>query len=308
MVKLLSGRVTPTFPPFFYRVAVAAAYGVMVASVMLLNGCAAVLSSYTASATTRMAENLSRSFLNCDDPATVETGAPAYLLMMDSLLLESPNNESLLLSAAKLYTSYTSAFVKDEERAKRLSQKGFDYALRAACHRSADLCKVREMPFDAYTSTLAQLKETDLPILYALGAAWTSYLEAHRNDWRVVAQVPRVEAIMNRVIELNELYEDGGAHLYLGVFATLMPPALGGRPEIGKAHFERALAISGKKNLMAYVLYARHYARMRFDRELHDRLLNEALSLNPRMDGYILINMAAQAEARNLLATADDYF
>ena len=255
-----------------------------------------------------MADNLSRSFLNCDDPATVETGAPAYLLMMDSLLLNSPNSESLLLSAARLYTNYTTAFVKDAERAKRLSWKGFDYALRAACHRNANLCRAREMPFDAYEQALIQLKKDDLPILYTLGAAWTSYLEAHRSDWRAVAQVPRVEAIMNRVIALNESYEDGGAHLYLGVFATLIPPALGGRPEIGRAHFERALAISGKKNLMAYVLYARHYAKMLFDRELYDRLLNEVLASNPRIDGYTLINMAAQAEARDMLAAADAYF
>jgi len=255
-----------------------------------------------------MADNLSRSFLNCDDPATVETAAPAYLLMIDSLLIDHPNNESLLLVAVKLYTSYTTAFVKDTQRAKSLSQKGFDYALRAACNRDVKLCKAREMSFDGYTQALSQMTKADLPILYALGAAWANYLEARQGDWRMIAQVPRVEAIMKRVVALNEFYEDGGAHLYLGVFATLVPPALGGRPEIGKAHFERALAISGKKNLMAYVLYARHYAKMLFNRSLHDRLLNEVLSSNPRMDGYILSNMVAQAEARDLLAAADGYF
>ena len=255
-----------------------------------------------------MADNLTRAFFNYDDLATVETGAPAYLLMMDSLLLESPNNEALLLSAAKLYTNFTSEFVKDTARAKRLAQKGLDYAVRAACNRYPTLCNVREMPFDDFSQALAKMTAEDVPRLYALGAAWTTYLEAHQSDWNAVAQIPRVEAIMQRVISLNETFEDGAAHLYLGVFATLIPPALGGRPEIGKEHFERALTISGKKNLMAYVLYADHYAKLMFDRELHDRLLNEALSADPHVEGYVLINMAAQAEARRMLASADDYF
>lgn len=256
----------------------------------------------------KMADNLSRAFLNYDDLATVETGAPAYLLMMDSLLIESPDNESLLLSAAKLYTSYTSEFVEDPARAKRLAQKGFDYALRAVCNRHESLCNVRELSFEAFSEALSQMNSADVRTLFTLGAAWTAYLEANRSDWNAVAQVPRVEAIMKRVIELDESFEDGGAYLYLGVFATLIPPALGGRPEIGRAHFERALAVSGKKNLMAFVLYAEHYAKMMFDRELHDRLLKEVLASDPRIDGYVLINMAAQAQARRMMASADEYF
>jgi len=36
---------------------------------------------------------------------------------------------------------------------------------------------------------------------------------------------------MERVVELDETYEHGSAHLYLGVMTTLLPPALGGKPE-----------------------------------------------------------------------------
>ena len=38
---------------------------------------------------------------------------------------------------------------------------------------------------------------------------------------------------MQRVIELHESYQDGAAHLYLGVLSTFLPPALGGKPEVG---------------------------------------------------------------------------
>ena len=40
----------------------------------------------------------------------------------------------------------------------------------------------------------------------------------------------------------------------------------------------RAVEISGGRNLMAKVLFARHYARLVFDQGLHDRLLGEVLA------------------------------
>jgi hypothetical protein len=113
---------------------------------------------------------------------------------------------------------------------------------------------------------------------------------------------------MQKVVELNEAYENGAAHMYLGVIATLLPPAMGGRPEIGRDHFERAIALSQGKNLMAKVVYARHYSRLVFDRELHDKLVNEVLNANPEEPGFTLINTIAQQQAKQLAASADEYF
>ena len=97
-------------------------------------------------------------------------------------------------------------------------------------------------------------------------------------------------------------------HLYLGVLATVLTPALGGRPDEGKREFEKALALSGGKNLMAKVYYARQYARGVFDRELHDRLLQEVLAADPHAGDFTLSNMLALREAAKLLKSADDYF
>ncbi|MDH5765472.1 MAG: TRAP transporter TatT component family protein, partial [Gammaproteobacteria bacterium] len=114
--------------------------------------------------------------------------------------------------------------------------------------------------------------------------------------------------IVARVLELDEAISNGDAHLYMAVMESLLPPAMGGKPEIAKKHFERALEISGRKNLMAFLMYAEKYARLLFDRELHDKLLNELLSVKKPESNTLLIDTIARAKARELLTDADDYF
>ena len=255
-----------------------------------------------------MTKNLSYAILNNNDLATVEAGGPAYLLMIDSMLYRDPDNESLLRAAADIYTAYTDVFVEDKARAKKLTDKAHDYALRAICVRRSDTCSLRQNNFQEFENVIAELDIKDVPDLFTLGSAWSAWIQAHREDWNAVAEISRVETIMERVVELDEFYNDGSAHLYLGVLATFLPPALGGKPDVGRQHFERALDISKNKSLMAKVLYARHYARLVFDRGLHDRLLHEVLKAEPDVPGYALSNTLAQKKARELLDSAEDYF
>ena len=272
--------------------------------VLLLSGCSLFISS----AARDMTDNLTWAILNNNDLATVEAGGPAYLLMVDSLLQADPHNASLLRAAATIYTAYTDVFVKDAVRAAKLTDKALGYALRAVCADRPDACSLRQKNFQDFEKVIAQTKGKDVPALFALGSAWAAWIQVRRQDWSAVAEIARVEAVMGRVVELDEPFQDGAAHLYLGVLSSLIPPALGGKPEAGQAHFERALEISKHKNLMVMVMYARHYARLVFDRELHDRLLNEVLAADPEVPGYALANTLAQQQARELLKSAENYF
>jgi TRAP transporter T-component len=273
-------------------------------SVLLLFGC----SYFISSASVDMTENLSHAILNNNDLATVEAGAPAYLLMVDSLLYRNPDNESLLRGAANIYTAYTNVFVTDKARAGKLTDKALEYGFRALCVRRSKTCRFREINFHEFNNILLSLEIKDVPDLFTLGSAWAAWVQTHRDDWNAVAEISRVEAIMKRVVELDEFYQDGGAHLYLGVLATFLPPALGGKPDEGQKHFERALEISNDKNLMVKVLYAQYYARLMFDQQLHDRLLNEVLEAKTDVPGYTLNNTLAKKQARELLKSGKDYF
>jgi hypothetical protein len=59
---------------------------------------------------------------------------------------------------------------------------------------------------------------------------------------------------------------------------------------------------------MAKTLYARYFARLLFEQELHDRLLREVIAADPRSPGRTLINVLAQQQAQELLRTSADYF
>ena len=271
---------------------------------LVLAGCAALMRP----ASSRFAENLTSSILDQNDVETVRDGAPAYLLAVDGLIEGDPGNAALLLTGARLYGAYASAFVEDEARAQRLWDRALGYARRALCSENSKQCGALERPFDDFVLSLEAVDRSDVPALYGFGAAWAGWVQAHSEEWGAVAEVPKIEALMRRVVDLDEPYDHGGAHLYLGVLLTQRPASLGGQPEQGREHFERAIALSQGRNLMAKVFYARSYARLVFDRPLHDRLLREVLAADPQAPGLTLSNTLAREEARDLLDEADEYF
>ena len=269
-----------------------------------LIGCASMVSS----ATTRMADNISLAILNQDDPETVRDGAPAYLLMIDGLIEGDPDNTKLLLAGSRLYGSYTSAFIEDEVRAQRLAGKSLLYARTALCQRNTEVCENIDSKLDRFGDALAATGKSRLDSLYDFGVAWASWIQINAGDWNAVADLSKVEALFERCIVLDETHDGGGAHVYLGVIKSLLPAALGGKPELARQHFERALEISGGENLMIKVLMAKHYARNVFDQELHDSLLASVDAADADHPGYTLINSLAKLEAVKLLAESEEFF
>ena len=278
--------------------------GLFLLCLLCLPGCAALVSS----ATSKMADNITLAIQNQDDPATVRDGAPAYLLMIDGLIEGDPDNVSLLLSGSKLYGSYASAFIEDPARAQRLAQKSLDYARRALCIDVVPVCESVSSKLDAFESSLDEISSVDLRVTYAFAVAWAGWVQANSSDWNAVADLSKVTAMFERCLVIDEYYDGGGSHLYLGVLKSLLPAALGGKPEVARAHFERAQSLSGGENLMVKVLMARHYARAVYDQELHDRLLLEVQAARADYAGYTLINTLAKIEGDRLLAESAEFF
>lgn len=275
-------------------------------SLVLLFGTAC--SSMMSSATSNLAKNLSLSIQNHNDPETVATALPAYLLMIDSFIESDPKNINMLQSGAKLYAAYASTFVNEPSRTKKLSQRSLDYALSATCLQKQAACNIKSMKFDSFKQIIDSFNKENISTLFILGQSWAVWLQANKEDWNAIAELPRVRLIVEKVMAMDETYQQGSAHLYMGILQSLLPAALGGKPDIAKQHFEKAISLSDNKNLMAKVSYAEHYARLVFDQELHDRLLNEVINAKTEQPGMTLMNTLAQQKARQLLASGKDYF
>jgi len=260
------------------------------------------------SATSEMAGNLNAAIMNQTDPETVRDGAPAYLLMLDSFIEGSPDNAAMLSSAAELYAAYGVIFVQDRQRADLLTKRALGYGQRSLCSSNKTACGIHDLPFQEFESVLEKLQKKDTASLFTYGLTSIAYIKVHADDWGAMAKLPRVEAVLKRVQVLNPEYQEVQIEHFLGVLNTIRPPALGGDFDAGKAHYERALALSGGKDLSINVDYARYYARTLYDRELHDNLLNDVMSAEPNQDGYTLFNTLAQRDAQALLDAADDYF
>jgi hypothetical protein len=228
--------------------------------------------------------------------------------MIDGLIEGDPQNRNLLLAGARLYGSYTAAFIQDEPRAQRLASKSLSYARRALCIEDIEVCDAIDSKLDQFESSLAGTGKSELKALYSFAAAWASWIQVNASDWNAVADLSKVTALFERCLVIDEGYDGGGAHVYLGVIKSLLPAALGGKPELARAHFERAIEISAGHNLMISVLMAKNYARNVFDQELHDALLTSVEAAPADYPGYTLINTLAKLEAEQLLAESEDFF
>ncbi len=269
-----------------------------------LTGCSSIASS----AAGDLAANLSAAILNQDDPELVRESLPAYLLLLDSLASSPDATPAVLGAAARLYAAYAVVFVSDPDRAATLASRARVYGLRATCVATGATCDIETVPFADLGARLGKVTPPQSDALFSFAVGSLAYVRTHSDDWEAVAGLPRIEAILARLLVIGAPDEAGTVNAYLGILNTLRPPALGGQPEQGRIYFERAVELTGGRDLSVLVEYARGYARIVYDRDLYDSLLNQVLAADPRQEGYTLLNTLAQKQATELLASANDYF
>jgi hypothetical protein len=272
----------------------------LLAWMMLLlaaSGCAPV-------ALSSLATNLNRQ----NDLELVCEGAPALLLMVDSLIVNAPGNKRLLLSGVQAYAAYAeiAAECGRPERSKALSAKAHTYGL-ALLKRATGITP--GMPLADFNRALQDQGRGEVAPLFWGAYGWALWIADQGGAPTALADLPRVEQLMHRVIELDETYYLGGAHLFQGIYYGSRPAMFGGKPKLARHHFERALAVSNRNFLQVQVAFAENYARPQQERELYRQLLEEVLTSEPaRVPELTLSNLVAQRRASRLLAEIDEYF
>jgi hypothetical protein len=255
-------------------------------------------------------EDVGRATAKQTHPAIIRQGTPAYLMLVDGLIEAYPRDRRLLLAGAEAYCTYAGAFPDhdDPEATRGLYLRGREYALRAL-PRHREFLSVLAQPYETLEDYVESFSKKEVPALFWFASCWAGWVGVTTESVQAIADIPRVVLLMERVIALDDTVNYGGAHLFMGIYKSAKPKALGGKPEEARNHFERALEIGKGDFLMAYVYYAEYYAKRTFQEDLFVSLL-EKVRESPvdRVPELTLVNTLAKNRAEELLSEAGEYF
>jgi tetratricopeptide (TPR) repeat protein len=254
-------------------------------------------------------EDVAKSSYKQSDLRVIREGMPAYLMLIDGMIEAVPDNARLLITAAQAYASFASAFVENEDKdyARVLYRKAKEYALRSLEIRG--LKDPVSIPFNEFEAGLNNLGRDDVPHMFWTATCWGSWIRLNLGSMAALAELPRVEALMKRVLVLNEQFYYGGPHLFMGIWFAARPKIAGGDLAKAQLHFKKALAFSQNQFLMTQIYYADQYARKAFDKDLFVATLENVLDTPAdRVPELTLLNTIAHKRAKEMLAQVNEYF
>jgi hypothetical protein len=251
-------------------------------------------------------QDMSRAFNEERSVRHAREAAPGLLKMLDGFIRSSPDNPDLLLLAAEMNASFAFGLVEgeDDEWASELFRKA-KVCGRKVLVRNEAIKSTIDLKEEKFAEALKTLGRDDVPPLFWTAFGWAGWINLNQDDPEIIADLPKVELMMKRVLELDESFFYGGAHLFLGI--TLCEKSLASKPKEALKHFERIFEITSNKYLMAHVLYAKHYAVMVQDKVVFLKALKYVREAPPDLlPEQALSNAIAKAKAAELLEEADD--
>jgi hypothetical protein len=242
----------------------------------------------TVATTAILLEDVARASSKQSDLRILREGMPAYLMLIDGMIQALPDNDRLLIAGAQSYSSFASLFVEDQDKeyANLLYERGRQYALRSL-----------------------ERRKKDVPVLFWTATCWANWIRLNLDSMEAISELPRVEEMMRRVLELDEGFHYGGAHLFMGIWYASRPKIAGGDLKKAQEHFLKALDLGQGKFLMASVYYASFYARKAMDKDLFTSTLQKVLETPAETSpDLVLLNTIAKRQATELLGHVGEYF
>lgn len=289
---------------------------IIIATTFLAASCSLSIDSFS--------RNLNSAVKGNDDPETIKQALPAYLVLIDSLIENDPEDEETLKASADLLNAYSGLisinlellnedddiyeYEKLKSQKSRVINKSLNRISKSICLYEEEYCDLRKKKYQELAELIKQVEDEDISYLYSFSQSWVAWIQDNSDDWNATAQLPNIKLILETIIQKDKTYERGSPQMYLGVLNSLLPETLGGKPELGKEYFESAIEISENSNKMAKVLFAEYYARLVFNEKLHNELLEEVISQNNKDKEFTLINQLAEIKAKKLINSGKEYF
>ena len=284
--------------------------------VFLLSGCS--LKRTIVNSTGLIMDDVEGAFYEENDILFAQEAIPGNLKLLDGLIRGSNReNEALLIKGSKLYGMYAMAFLEDASadkktdrenlaRAKNFYKRAKEYGM-AALLKNPDFKKGYEADLDEFKSSLQAFKKDDVEALFWAAFSWGSYINLSKNSPMDIADLPRVKAMIERVIEIDDTYFYGLPHLFMIVYYS-MPKMFGGDTDLAKKEYDRVKEISGAKLALVEVYMAKHYAVQLQDRQLFDGFLESVNNTADDVIPEIMFTKVAKKKAAVLAERAEQLF
>lgn len=285
---------------------------IVLLAVLLLvgvNGCG-VRQMVVRSATAPIIDGGFSAMMAEEDLVLAKTALESNLKLIEGLLVSDPDNSKLTLLASQGFTAYSLGFVEDEDpgRAVKLYKRGRDYGNRWLVQEyGIDLLAIDS--FSEFEHAVEELPVDAVPGVFWMANSWASSLLLSLNDISAISNLPRVEAMMRFVLEHDESYYFGGAHLFFGAYFGARSTFLGGNPEKAKQHLDRQWKMTEGSMLLGRLFRVKYVDLPALDGDGARAHLDEILSqdLDALPDETRLINRVTQAKAQTLLENLEDY-
>jgi predicted anti-sigma-YlaC factor YlaD len=267
-----------------------------------------------------------KTYARDDDPELVRAAVPFVLKTMEQIHESVPKHKGLSEALARTATSYAVGFLGEEadrlaekdmaaareiyQRGKRLALRGFRYGLDGLDVALPGSRKIIESGSrEDRDRILKDAKKEDVGLLYWTAASLGSAISADKNDMKMVGQLPVVEQLMHRALELDDSYDNGSLHEFYIVWYASHPKAEGGGPDKAQKEMEKARAASQNKKLAPLVSFAEAVSVDQQNKAEFTKLLQQVVSFDVDSEpDFRLANIIAQRRARWLLSRTQDLF
>jgi predicted anti-sigma-YlaC factor YlaD len=288
--------------------------------------CCMAVAGCSASPAKTAASNLfaasAQSFASDDDPALIGEASPFTLKLIETLIRSNPEDGGLLLAASRGFSQYAFGYIQQQadeledkdlalarqhyERAKNLYRRAQGYGWRGL-----DLAhpKIQERLHKDLPKGLKAFKREDVPLMYWTALALGGLINLSKDSAELIAEVPIMEGLMDRALELDESFDTGVIHQFLAGYEMNRRHRKGDPAQLARSHFFRAVQLSQGKLAASFVILAEGVCVREQNRAEFERLLDTAMKIDPNAaPQWRLANLLWQQRARWLLTRKEQLF
>jgi hypothetical protein len=299
----------------------------VVATAVLSSGCD--IGKLTVNTTSKVLVRAQPSLKQESDFEMARRAIPGTLKTVEGFHYVDPSNERLKKILAEGYCQYASAFIEDDWEVA-LFAKNFDDADYHSKRATNAFLRCSGYALELLGKKWSRAVMDDPEVLRALAAKagkgsrdammWLAFgmagaINQNKDDINMVAHLSKAKILFERILQIDEKHghKDKALqalpYIAMGMLNTTMSKALGGKPEIGKEYFQKAISVTEGKYLLPKVLFAKAYAKQVQNKDLFRKTLIEVLQTDPAVwPDQRLANEVAHRRARRYLKMEKEWF